>query len=233
MPTAPPADEGAEIRALIVALATGARAGVPEEQLARMAAEHLLACIPATAGERRAKNEAIRLYARMIGEQNRLLVDAMGRWNTAAGEGDPAGQWMADLAAAVARGRAGIDTTTPAPVVAAPVAPAETAPDATESGPGTLPVAGRADALAAAVQLVTACRTSPPGTGAFGKQVVAVIADLGTRYPRLHMQVVAWLIGHLAAQAAYACDRWENATGGTPAADWLAQLDSYAHTRKG
>lgn len=95
-----------------------------------------------------------------------------------------------------------------------------------------LPAEGRADALAAAVGLITARRANPSTTN-LGREVLAAMTDLAARHPGQSAQVFAWLIGQLAAQAAHACTEWERAAGGTPAADWLAQVGAHAATRRG
>lgn len=94
------------------------------------------------------------------------------------------------------------------------------------------PAAGRADALASAVGLITARRTGPSTTN-LGREVLAAMNGLAARYPGQSAQAFAWLIGQLAAQAAHACDEWEKAAGGNPAADWLAQVGAHAATKRG
>ncbi|MET8381594.1 hypothetical protein ABZV14_01170 [Streptosporangium canum] len=90
--------EGSEITALIVALAAGKRAGMTPEQLARMTGEHALQI---AGGDPR---QVVRVLGRVIGEQNGFLVQALDKWNEAAG-GDPAGEWLVSVGAVAARGR--------------------------------------------------------------------------------------------------------------------------------
>lgn len=95
-----------------------------------------------------------------------------------------------------------------------------------------LGTAGRADALASAIGLITTRRAGLP-TGELGHQVLAAMTDLQNRYPAQAAQAYAWLIGQLAAQAAHACDEWDKAAGGTPAAEWLTSMGAVAaHGRR-
>ncbi|ACZ84836.1 hypothetical protein [Streptosporangium roseum] len=94
-----------------------------------------------------------------------------------------------------------------------------------------LSAAGRADALAAAVGLITARRAGLP-SGELGRQVLAAMTDLQARHPGQAAQTLAWLIGQLAAQAAHACDEWDKAAGGTPAAEWLTNVGAHAAQRR-
>ncbi|MGS2640259.1 hypothetical protein [Streptosporangium sp. G12] len=91
----------------------------------------------------------------------------------------------------------------------------------------SLPPSGRADALAAAVGLITTARSGLP-SGELGRQVLAAMRDLQNRHPGHTAQALAWFIGQLAAQAGHACDEWDKAAGGTPAAEWLTTVGAHA-----
>ncbi|MGJ6961156.1 hypothetical protein ACSDR0_04540 [Streptosporangium sp. G11] len=94
-----------------------------------------------------------------------------------------------------------------------------------------LSLSGRADALAASVGLITTARAGLP-SGELGRQVVAAMTDLQNRHPGQAAQALAWFIGQLAAQAGHACDEWDKAAGGTPAAEWLTAVGAHAARKR-